>query len=97
MNCGFCGKPFDEDRSQPACRQCPVGTGCGLVRCPHCGYENPGTPGWVAFLKRYVGREGEPRGVRDDAAPTGGRTSEVATPVPATTSGLALPMLDLGS
>lgn len=52
MNCGFCGKAFDEDRGQPACRQCPVGSGCGLVRCPHCGYENPGTPGWISFLKR---------------------------------------------
>lgn len=60
MNCGFCGKPFDEDRSQPACRQCPVGSGCGLVRCPHCGYENPGTPGWVAFLKKKLGGGGAP-------------------------------------
>lgn len=59
MNCGYCGKPFEEDRGQPACRQCPVGSGCGLVRCPHCGYENPGTPGWIAFLKRKLGREPE--------------------------------------
>ena len=57
MNCGFCGKAFDEDRSQPACERCPVGSGCGLVRCPHCGYENPGTPGWIAFLKRHLGRD----------------------------------------
>ena len=57
MNCGFCGKPFDEDRGQPACRQCPVGSGCGLVRCPHCGYENPGTPGWISFLKRTFGKD----------------------------------------
>lgn len=56
MNCGFCGKAFEEDKSAPACRQCPVGSGCGLVRCPHCGYENPGTPGWIAFLKRKLGK-----------------------------------------
>lgn len=56
MKCGFCGKAFEENRSQPACRQCPVGSGCGLVRCPHCGYENPGTPGWIAFLKRTFGK-----------------------------------------
>lgn len=60
MNCGFCGKPFDEDRGQPACRQCPVGSGCGLVRCPHCGYENPGTPGWIAFLKKKFGKQEVP-------------------------------------
>ena len=56
MNCGFCGRAFDEDRSQPACRACPVGSGCGLVRCPHCGFENPGTPGWIAYLKKKLGR-----------------------------------------
>ena len=60
MNCGFCGKPFEEDRCQPACKQCPVGSGCGLVRCPHCGYENPGTPGWIAFLKKHLGKKSEP-------------------------------------
>lgn len=60
MNCGFCGKPFDEDSSQPACKQCPVGSGCGLVRCPHCGYENPGTPGWIAFLKKHLGKKPDP-------------------------------------
>ncbi|MGD8319243.1 MAG: hypothetical protein PVJ02_02275 [Gemmatimonadota bacterium] len=57
MTCGFCGKTFEEDRSQPACAHCPVGSSCGLVRCPHCGYENPATPGWVAFLKRTFGRK----------------------------------------
>ena len=55
MNCGYCRKAFDEDRSQSACRQCPVGSGCGLVRCPHCGYENPGTPRWIAFLRKKLG------------------------------------------
>ena len=60
MNCGFCGKSFDEDTSQPACKQCPVGSGCGLVRCPHCGYENPGTPGWIAFLRKHLGTKAEP-------------------------------------
>ena len=55
MNCGFCARPFDENRSQPACRSCPVGSGCGLIRCPHCGYENPGTPGWIAYLRKRLG------------------------------------------
>ena len=85
MNCGFCGKPFDEDRSQPACRQCPVGSGCGLVRCPHCGYENPGTPGWIAFLKKHLGS-----GARS-AGEAAGPVARVAAPV-----GLPLPMLRPG-
>jgi hypothetical protein len=55
VNCGFCAKPFEENQSQPACRSCPVGSGCGLIRCPHCGYENPGTPGWIAYLRKKFG------------------------------------------
>lgn len=88
MNCGFCGKPFDEDRGQPACRQCPVGSGCGLVRCPHCGYENPGTPGWIAFLKKKISRGGP------DAA-TGPATTlaDAGSSVAAASGGRALPML----
>jgi hypothetical protein len=48
--CGFCAREFLEDRGQPACRSCPLSTGCHLVRCPHCGYENPVLPGWLARL-----------------------------------------------
>ena len=51
MNCGYCGKPFREDRSQKACKACPLGSDCGLILCPHCGYENPGLPRWIAFLR----------------------------------------------
>ena len=91
MNCGFCGKPFEEDKSLPACRQCPVGSGCGLVRCPHCGYENPGTPGWIAFLRRKLGGEGRPRPI--DEQPSA-RSAAVAAAAGST--GLALPMLRPG-
>ena len=80
MNCGFCGKPFEEDKSAPACRQCPVGSGCGLVRCPHCGYENPGTPGWIAFLKRTFGGDAA---TAAPAAPSDpGATVQRALPLP---------------
>jgi hypothetical protein len=53
--CGFCGEEFLEDRSQPACRACPLTGLCRTVRCPHCGYENPLTPGWIERLGRLVG------------------------------------------
>jgi len=58
--CGLCGKPFTEDRAQPACRACPLGSSCRYVRCPHCGYENPMTPGWLRVLREWTGGEGEP-------------------------------------
>lgn len=61
VTCGFCRHEFEEDPSQSACRACPLGSDCGLVRCPQCGYENPGTPRWIAFLKKKLGR--------DEAAP----------------------------
>ncbi len=49
--CGYCGKEYEEDRTQKACKACPLGTDCGLILCPHCGYENPAEPGWMRFIK----------------------------------------------
>ena len=61
--CGFCGERFTEDRGQPACRSCPLAEACRYVRCPHCSYENPVTPGWVDRLRGlWPGTAG--RGVR---------------------------------
>lgn len=62
MTCGFCGDEFREDRGQPACRACPLSSGCRFVRCPRCGYENPVRPDW---LERLLGRRRAPR--RDPA------------------------------
>jgi hypothetical protein len=61
VTCGFCGHEFEENRAQPACRVCPLGANCGLVRCPKCGYENPGVPRWIAFLRRKLTRHGPAR------------------------------------
>ena len=60
VNCGYCGKAFEEDRSQPACGACPLGSSCGHVLCPHCGFENPATPRWIAFLKERFGKKQSP-------------------------------------
>jgi hypothetical protein len=54
MTCGCCRKDFEEDRAQPACRACPLGAGCHLLRCPHCGFENPTVPPWLAKLKQML-------------------------------------------
>ena len=66
MNCGYCGKAFREDRSQKACRACPLGSDCGLILCPHCGYENPALPRWIAFFKDRFGKPRTP-GPREQA------------------------------
>lgn len=54
VTCGFCGEEFVEDRSQAACQACPLSRACGLVRCPHCGYENPKQPAWITRLKEWI-------------------------------------------
>ncbi|HZD04129.1 MAG TPA: hypothetical protein VE173_04400, partial [Longimicrobiales bacterium] len=60
--------------SQPACRACPVGDGCGLVRCPWCSYENPAWPGWMRAVGRWLGRlEGRKAPAEIPSAPTLGQ------------------------
>jgi hypothetical protein len=54
LTCGSCRREFDEDRAQPACRACPLGAACHLVRCPYCGFENPAVPPWLTKLKRML-------------------------------------------
>ncbi len=46
--CAFCDREFVEDAAQPVCRSCPLAGLCHMVRCPHCGYENPLPPRWLA-------------------------------------------------
>jgi len=57
VNCGYCGTDYREDRSQKACKACPLGSDCGLILCPNCGYENPGMPRWIGFLRDRFGKE----------------------------------------
>jgi hypothetical protein len=54
VTCGFCGVPFVEDPGQAACQSCPLSRACALMRCPHCGYENPKEPRWLDTLRRWV-------------------------------------------
>jgi hypothetical protein len=53
QTCGFCGRDFMEDEAQPTCAGCPLRGGCQLVRCPHCGYENPVAPRWLTKLRDW--------------------------------------------
>ena len=53
--CGFCGSQFVEDPTQATCQACPLHKkGCGLMRCPHCGYENAKEPGWLSWIKERI-------------------------------------------
>lgn len=54
--CGFCRRPFMPDEAQPTCAACPLRGSCLLVRCPHCGYENPVSPPWLARLQGWFHR-----------------------------------------
>jgi hypothetical protein len=53
--CGYCAREFAEDRRQATCGACPLTGGCRWVRCPHCGYENPETPGWMRRVAAWMG------------------------------------------
>ena len=54
VTCGFCGETFVEDRTQAACQACPLSKACGLMRCPHCGYENAREPAWISKIKEWI-------------------------------------------
>ena len=56
MRCGFCGHEFPEEEGIQGCRNCPVSSGCKMVKCPRCNYENPPEPALMKKLKRLVGK-----------------------------------------
>ncbi len=53
IKCPLCGNNFDEEQAKGGCAGCGV-KGCGLVRCPNCGYEFPPEKGLekIGFLKK---------------------------------------------
>lgn len=65
--CGFCGQSFQPDEGQPTCRSCPLKGGCQMVRCPHCGYENPLTPPWVTRVRAWFSTAAAQRAGYDSA------------------------------
>lgn len=56
VTCGMCARDFVEDPGQATCQACPLSRACGLLRCPHCGYENPRTPAWIDRVRSWMGR-----------------------------------------
>ena len=39
MKCPLCGYVFNEEKAASGCAGCSIKKGCGLVKCPNCGYE----------------------------------------------------------
>jgi rubredoxin len=56
MKCGFCGYEFDEEEVTPGCRNCPLASGCKMIKCPRCNYENPPEPKFVKNVKKILRR-----------------------------------------
>jgi hypothetical protein len=57
MRCDFCGYEFKEEDGIQGCRNCPMGAGCKMVKCPRCNYEIPKEPSWIKKIKKWFARE----------------------------------------
>lgn len=58
MKCGFCGFKFPEEEGKAGCKACPLSSGCRMIKCPRCNYENPPEPEVVKKIKRMFGKSG---------------------------------------
>lgn len=54
MRCDFCGHEFKEEEGLQGCGNCPLGSGCGMVKCPRCNYEMPREPNWIKKIKKAL-------------------------------------------
>jgi len=54
VKCGLCRRSFDAEKAKRHCAGCVL-VGCTLVKCPHCGYEQPPEPRWAAWIRRHWG------------------------------------------
>lgn len=41
MKCVICGYNYGIEESKGSCARCPFSTGCLMIRCPNCGFEEP--------------------------------------------------------
>jgi rubredoxin len=54
VKCELCGFEFAESEASRACSGCSALGGCGLIRCPNCGYEWPKEPAWMTRLTNWL-------------------------------------------
>lgn len=58
LKCQLCGIEYREEDSKQSCGGCAMSNGCGLLRCPNCGYENPKESRFInRILKRRNSNE----------------------------------------
>lgn len=73
LTCPFCGFEFSADDTM--CRHgCPLGSSCGLIRCPNCRYEFAETPRTVTLLGGWLKRkrkQPEPRQLPENVVAVG--------------------------
>jgi len=66
VKCSLCGFEFSEGEARRGCSGCASLGGCGLIRCPNCGYEWPPEPAWLTKLMRvWKGKK------KDESEPSG--------------------------
>ena len=53
MKCSLCGFDFNEENVKSSCSACPLSKGCGLIRCPNCGFEMAPEAKWI---KKVLGK-----------------------------------------
>ena len=59
MRCALCGLEFEERDAVASCEGCSLKRGdCGMLRCPNCGYENPGEPQLLKMVRKWRNRIG---------------------------------------
>lgn len=62
MTCAYCGLTFDELKaSRGGCSSCfkhSHASGCGMIKCPQCGYDTPTVPKWVNSLTAFIRKGG---------------------------------------
>jgi hypothetical protein len=50
---------FEERDAAISCEGCPMKRGrCNMLRCPNCGYENPGEPQLFKMVRKWRKRDG---------------------------------------
>lgn len=57
MRCSFCGREFDPDAAFLSCEGCPLTGHCGLLRCPHCGFDNVPEAQAIRLFRRILARK----------------------------------------
>ena len=59
MRCALCGLEFEERDAVSSCEGCPLKKGdCSMLKCPSCGFENPGESQLLKMFIRWRNRIG---------------------------------------